>query len=227
MSMSTTPVFGPDFRSTLDLRGIRRIEGEGGGGGGEGGEGGEGGSGGESKYTPPADQAALDRIIESRLAREREKFKDYDALVEKAKKADELIEAAKTDAERAIDAAKGEATTATTQKFLTRIVNAEVKALAGAAGFNDPADALQVVDPANLPVKDDEPDTDAIKAAVEQLAKDKPYLLKADPVKKTPVTRPKPKDGDKPEHDNHEGKGRAAAALRQLGVARKGGTADI
>jgi hypothetical protein len=180
-----------------------------------------------AEYKAPADQAALDKIIESRLARERDKFKDYDDLVEKAKKADELIEAAKSDAEKAIDAAKGEATTATTQKFLTRIVQAEVKALAGAAGFNDPTDALQVIDPANLPVKDDEPDTDAIAAAVKKLGEDKPYLLKTEPGKKTPVTRPKAPDGVKPEQDNHEGKGRAAAALRQLGVARKGGTADI
>lgn len=173
------------------------------------------------EYKAPASQDDLDRIVEARLKREREKFADYDDLKKKAAEHDAYVESQKTEQQKAIDAAKGEASTEVTQRFLTRIVNAEVKALAGAAGFNDPADALQIVDAAKLPVKDDEPDTAAIKAAVEQLAKDKPYLLKAGTT--TVRTRPKPADGEKPENDNHEGKGRAAAALRQFGASRKTG----
>jgi len=173
------------------------------------------------EFKAPASQDELDRIVEGRLRREREKFADYDELKRKATEHDAYVESQKTEQQRAIDAAKGEASTEVTQKFLTKLVHGDVKAIAATLGFNDPADALQVLG-TDLPVKDDEPDTAAIKALVEQLAKDKPYLVKDDERPK-PRTRPKPAEGEKPEKDNHEGKGRAAAALRQLGVARKGG----
>lgn len=39
---------------------------------------------GGSTYTPPATQADLDRIVESRLQRERNKYADYDTLKQKA-----------------------------------------------------------------------------------------------------------------------------------------------
>lgn len=45
-------------------------------------------SGGGAAYTPPATQADLDKIIESRLTRERSKFQDYDTFKEKAGKFD-------------------------------------------------------------------------------------------------------------------------------------------
>lgn len=175
------------------------------------------------EYKAPESQAALDRIIEARLARERAQYADYPELKKKAEEHDAYVESQKTEQQKAIDAAKGEATTETTQKFLNRIVSAEVKAVAGAAGFNDPADALQILDPSKLPVKDDEPDTDAIKALVEQLGKDKPYLLKAETARTPVPRRPKPADGEKPEKQNHEGKGAAVSALRQFGAARKSG----
>lgn len=195
--------------------------GEGGGGGGEGGAGGNE----PPAYTPPASQADLDRIIESRLARERQKLAgEYggDAASIKAMREEyeRYKESQKTETEKAIDEAKKSAATETSQRFLTRIVNAEVKAIAGVLGFNDPADALQVVNASELPVKDDEPDTDAIRKAIEKLATDKPYLLKAGTPKVR--TRPKPAEGER-ENDNTPagGKGKAAAALRSLGAARK------
>jgi hypothetical protein len=198
--------------------------GEGGeGGGGEGG-GGEGGNE-PTAYTPPASQADLDRIIESRLARERQKLAgEYggDAASIKAMR-DEYEaykESQKSETEKAIDEAKKAASTETSQRFLSRIVNAEVKAVAGVLGFNDPADALQIIDASKLPVKDDEPDTDAIRKAIEKLATDKPYLLKAGAPKVR--TRPKPAEGERENDDTPTGgKGKAAAALRQLGAARK------
>lgn len=174
------------------------------------------------EFKAPASQDELDRIVEGRLRREREKFADYDELKRKATEHDAYVESQKTEQQKAIDAAKGEASTETAQKFLTKLVHGDVKAIAATLGFNDPSDALQVLG-ADMPVKDDEPDTDAIKALVEKLATDKPYLLKAEESRPKPRTRPKPAEGEKPDKDNHEGKGRAAAALRQLGVARKGG----
>lgn len=175
-------------------------------------------------YTPPQSQADLDRIVEARLARERQKLAgEYggDAATVKKQLEDyqKHLDAQKTDHDRALDEAKTTATTETTQKFLTRLVNSEVKALASAAGFNDPADALAVIDQASLPVKDDEPDTEAIKKLVEKLATDKPYLLKAG--KPTPRTRPTPGKGEPTDTANEAGKGKAAAALRALGANRR------
>lgn len=200
------------------------------------GEGAEGGGGGDGApqgtqdgtpppaYTPPASQADLDRIIESRLARERQRLAgEYggDAATVKKQLEDyqKHLDAQKTDHDRALDEAKTTATTETTQKFLSRLVGSEVKALASVAGFNDPADALAVIDPAKLPVKDDEPDTEAIKKLVDDLANAKPYLLKAG--KPTPRTRPKPGQGEQNDTGNEPGKGKAAAALRALGANRK------
>lgn len=45
-------------------------------------------------------QEDVDRVVESRLARERRKFADYDELQEKASAYDELAEASKSEAER-------------------------------------------------------------------------------------------------------------------------------
>jgi hypothetical protein len=175
-------------------------------------------------YMPPASQADLDRIIESRLARERQKLtSEYggDAATVKKQLEDyqKHLDSQKTDHDRALDEARTSAMTETTQKFLSRLVGSEVKALASALGFNDPSDALAVIDASALPVKDDEPDTDAIKSLVEKLATEKPYLLKAG--KPTPRTRPKPGQGEPTDTATEAGKGKAAAALRALGANRK------
>lgn len=107
-------------------------------GGGQGGEGGgTGGTGGQQQptYTPPQSQADLDRIVEQRLARERQKFADYDDLKGKASKYDELEEKNKSELEKERDrAAKAE----------ERAAKAEREALKSrvAAEKNVPASAL-------------------------------------------------------------------------------------
>ncbi|MGV0395887.1 hypothetical protein ACUY3K_07265 [Corynebacterium uberis] len=55
----------------------------------------------ETRYTPPATQDDLDRIIEARLARERAKYAGYDELKAKAKKYDEAEDAKKNVEQRA------------------------------------------------------------------------------------------------------------------------------
>lgn len=52
------------------------------------------------EYTPPASQEELDKIVESRLARERQKFSNYDELKSKAAKFDEAEREKMTQAER-------------------------------------------------------------------------------------------------------------------------------
>ena len=163
-------------------------------------------------------QEEFDNALKGRLAREAAKYADYGELKAAKTKYDELLESQKSEAQKAIDAARGEASTEVTQKFLNRLVTGEVKSLAASLGFNDPADALQVLGK-DLPVKDDEPDTDAIKALVEKLAADKPYLVKAESRKPRP--KPTPVKGEPADSSPTPGKGRAAAALRQLSQSRR------
>lgn len=175
----------------------------------------------ENAYTAPATQADLDRIVEGRLAQERKKYEGFDDLKSKAQKWDELEDGKKTPDQKAIDDARADAESSTTQKFLSKLVGSEVKAIASTLKFNDPSDALAVLQGLEeLPVKDDEPDTEAIKKLVEKLAGDKPYLVAGEV--KRPAPRSTAKKGEPVDNDGaQQGKGKAAAALRQLGAGRK------
>ena len=57
----------------------------------------------EDVFAAPASQEELDRIIQSRLDRERKKFADYDDIKAKAEKYAELEEANKTEAQKTAD----------------------------------------------------------------------------------------------------------------------------
>lgn len=214
-------MFDP-FSLTAALQRPRLLFTEAGGDGGGDGSGGDGAGGeGGSTYTPPASQADLDRIIEGRLARERKNYEGYDDFKAKAAKWDELEDGKKTPDQKAIDEATERAKNETTQHFLQRIVTTEVKSIATSLGFNDATDALQVLG-TDLPVKDDEPDTDEIKKRVEKLAADKPYLVANGSRRREEPRRERkgePVDGS---GDSKSGKSKAAAALRQLGAARRG-----
>lgn len=178
--------------------------------------------GGESNYTPPATQADLDRIIQERLSRHDKKYADYEDLKSKASEYDKYKESSKTEQQKAIDAARAEGAQEVTGKFTARIVNADIRATAATLGFSDPQDAIALFgDISKVEITDDGPDGKAIKDRLEEIAKDKPYLLKASTGTKV-ATRPKPAKGEESEADNKPGKSRAAAALRQLGAARRG-----
>lgn len=178
------------------------------------------GAGGESNYTPPATQADLDRIIQDRL--KRAKPADYDDLKSKAAEYDKYKESSKTEQQKAIDAARAEGAQEVTGKFTTRIVNADIRATAATLGFSDPQDAIALFgDISKVEINDDGPDAKAIKARLDEIAKDKPYLLKSSTDPKV-VTKPRPVKGEESDADNKPGKSKAAAALRQLGAARRG-----
>lgn len=128
----------------------------------------------------PADktftQADIDRIVTERVSRERGKFADYDDLKSKASQFDELAEKSRTEGEKAVEAARKEGFTEAQQKANDRYLKAKVHALA-AKDLADPADAVRLLDLAQFkPDADGEFDDAAIKAAVGQLMKDKPYL---------------------------------------------------
>lgn len=175
----------------------------------------------ESTYTPPATQADLDRIIQDRLSRHDKKYADYDTLKAKAAEADNLAEANKTEQQKAIDAAREEGANEVTGKFTTKLVNADIRATAAALGFSDPKDAIALYgDISEVEIGEDGPDGAAIKARLEEIAREKPYLLKTPGSK--PARRPSPARGDESDvAPSGTGKGKAASALRQLGAARK------
>lgn len=76
------------------------------------------------EFKAPASQADLDKIVESRLARERAKYADYDSLAEKAKKYDEAQEASKTEIEKFTERATAAEQTAA--EAVARAARAEV-----------------------------------------------------------------------------------------------------
>lgn len=151
-------------------------------------------------YTPPASQADLDRIIASRLEREKAKYADYEALKQKAAEHDKAVEAAKTDAEKAIEAARSEGESKATEAANARVVRSEAKvALAGAGARNADA-AVKLLDLAGLKVGDDgEVDAAALKTKVDALKSSDAYLF--DDGKKAPPKPDKSQGGggdDKP-----------------------------
>lgn len=169
---------------------------------------------GGATFTPPATQADLDRVIEQRLARERSKYADYDALKEKAAKFDQVDEATKTELQKALDAvAEKDAKLAE----LPRQIRSQVVRFASMAtqkGFIDPEDALS-----GLPSGIDLADDAAVTTALEALAARKPHLVRPQQtqrVKERPKPKPGESAGDGDGGDDLKGKERAAAALRQF-----------
>ncbi|MDJ0321665.1 hypothetical protein [Pseudarthrobacter sp. PS3-L1] len=175
----------------------------------------------ESSYSPPATQADLDRIIQDRLSRHDKKYADYEDLKTKAAEAEKHAEANKSEQQKAIDAAREEGANEVTGKFTTKLVNADIRATAATLGFSDPKDAIALYgDISEVEIGEDGPDGDAIKARLEKIAEEKPYLLKATGSK--PARRPSPARGEESDAaPTGSGKGKAASALRQLGAARK------
>jgi hypothetical protein len=159
-------------------------------------------------------QADFDKGVEERLARERAKYADYDDLKK-------LKESRESD----IEAAKGEVRA----QYQAEIVTTTATSVARSLGFHDPADALTLpnaegklaIDKDALPLdKDGKPDTDKIKASLEKLAKDRPYLVASEkPAVRRPSSRPKLGSGN----TDPEGqpKMNAVEALQRFAVIRK------
>jgi hypothetical protein len=151
-----------------------------GSGGSAGGDGGGDGKGGNAPDPKTFDQAAVDRIVADRLARDRASRADYDDLKKAKEELDRLKAEGQTEQEKALAAARKDAEDNARKdersKSDTRILKAEVKALAGTK-FASPTDALALLDLTGLKVGDDgEVDDKAITARLDQLLKDKPYL---------------------------------------------------
>ncbi len=152
-------------------------------------------------YTPPASQADLDRIINDRLARERAKYSDYTDLKKKAEAHDKALADAQSDQDKAVNKAREEGKAEAQAAANARLVAMEVRAQAATAKFRDPSDAIaQLRSEGKLDdikvAADGEPDADAIKVLLDDLAKAKPYLVAEDQSKPPPSFNGGPRQSD-------------------------------
>lgn len=136
------------------------------------------------------------------------KYADYDTLKDSHSKRESEIEAAKT-------AAKEEVRL----EVASKSVNTSAKSIARDLKFHNADDALIFQELDKLPLKDGEPDEAAIKTALEDLVKKRPYLAVTEAPKRQ-VGKPKLPEG-KPDENDKPGKLTAAEALRQMRAQRK------
>lgn len=134
------------------------------------------------EFTPITSQADLDRVLGARLARERErtaeKLAEVETLREKAAEYDKAVEAAQTEQEKAVKAAREEGKTEALTTANTRLVNAEARALAAEAKFRNPSLAVRGIELKDVKVNDDGTvDQDAIKSKLKALSDADPYLV--------------------------------------------------
>jgi hypothetical protein len=134
---------------------------------------------------PPADapektfkQTDVDTIVEQRLARERTKFADYDALKQKAAAFDQAEAAKQTELEKAqaAAAAAAEREQSVIARANSTLKRAAIMAEAATQKSVDPEMvAMLLANNEGIAVKDDG-SVDGVKAAVTKLLKDKTFL---------------------------------------------------
>lgn len=156
-------------------------------------------------------QADIDKAVQDRLHRERQKFADYDEL--KAK-----VDAQKSEAEKAIEAARAEGAKEVASKYQKRLFEAEVRSHAAALKFRDAGDALSVFGDSEGLVSDDgSVDGDAIQKRLSEIASQKPYLVDAP---SQVAKRPSLKSRGTKNTDGDAKPTRAADALRDWAAGR-------
>lgn len=161
----------------------------------------------EKKFT----QADIDRVVQERLARERQRYSDYDEL--KAK-----VDAQKSEAEKAVEAARAEGAKEVASKYQKRLFEAEVRSHAAALKFRDAGDALSVFGDSEGLVSDDgSVDGAAIQKRLSEIASQKPYLVDAP---SQVAKRPSLKSRGTKNTDGDAKPTRAADALRDWAAGR-------
>lgn len=133
----------------------------------------------ESQATTADDVVKLNAA----LAKERDLRKEAERKAKDGASAStrlaEIETANASDLDKAVNAARKEGETAILERVNTRLVRAEARAVAASLGFEDPADAVALVDLSAVTVDEDgEPDGEAIKKELAALAERKKYLLK-------------------------------------------------
>lgn len=174
-------------------------------------------------YVPPATQDDLNRLVGERLAREREKYADYEDLKKKAAEHDAAVEAARSDHEKAVEAARKDGESAATKAADARVVRAEAKAAAATAKFRDPDVAVRLLDLTGISVADNgDVDAAALKTKLDELAAAHPYLLGDG--RPAPVAPPRPDPSQGGGGGGDEKPGSIAEARRVAREAREAKT---
>ena len=156
-------------------------------------------------------QSEVDKIVQDRLARERAKFSDYDDLRAK-------VDASKSEAEKAVEAARAEGAKEVASKYQKRLFEAEVRSHAAALKFRDAGDALSVFGDSEGLVSDDgSVDGAAIQKRLSEIASQKPYLVDAP---SQVAKRPSLKSRGTKNTDGDAKPTRAADALRDWAAGR-------
>ncbi len=148
-------------------------------------------------FKPIESQEDFDRRLSERLTRERAKFEGFDDYKKKADEFDKAAEAARTDQEKAVEAAKNEGRTEALTAANARLLSAEARALAAEAKFANPALVVRALDLKDVKVNDDgSVDADAIKAKLKEAADSGAFVIG---------------DGEKPKPKPDRAQGGAAA----------------
>jgi hypothetical protein len=136
-------------------------------------------AGGQQGQDKTFTQADVDRIVQERLARERDKYKDYDQIKADAEAYRQQQEASKSELQKAQEKAQ-KAETEKAQALVQaneRLIKAEVKLVSVELGIVDPDAAYALMDRTNVKVRDDGT-VAGVKEALEALLKTKTYLKK-------------------------------------------------
>lgn len=129
---------------------------------------------------PDADKTFTQDEVNAILAKQKRDAKpaDYDALKAAAKRLEEIEAANATDLEKAVKAARDEGRNEVQAAANARLITAEARAIAAEMQFRKPNHAVRLVDLSEVKVGDDgEVDAKAVRALLDDLAKDDPLLL--------------------------------------------------
>lgn len=141
--------------------------------GGEGAEGGEGGD--QQTFEAITSQEELDRRIGPRLAREREKYGDYDQIKQELAT---LKESTQTEAEKALETARTEARSEERQRSDRLLVLAKAEVLAAQARFKAPEAVVASLNLTDIKVDDaGAVDTAALKTKIDDAVKSGAFVI--------------------------------------------------
>lgn len=167
-------------------------------------------------------QAELNKLLADEKRKAKEKYTDYDALKERAAKWAEYEESQKSELQKLTDALEAEKQKAqqAEQARVEALLQVTITAAAVKAGFHDPADAFALVD--RTRIKIDDPET--VTAAVADLAKAKPHLVKGTPPPPNPgATNPLDKKTEEGAPDwlqskRNQGVSRGGVMIKDLNI---------
>lgn len=154
--------------------GFRMEDGDGDGGGDGDGDG--AGAGADKAKTFTQDQ--VNTILAEHKRKVRDQFADYEDLKQKAAAHDAALEAAKTEQEKAVDAARKEGESTALERANRLLVRAKAETMAAQAKFAAPEAVVATLDLAGVKVADDgKVDAEALKILIDAAAESGAFVI--------------------------------------------------